>query len=163
MKALQLKTNHTAAAGGLAAAAAGVGAPPESLSMAVTMVNIAAIHKTTGNYDTALHYLSRALSARKAHLGENHVDVATVISSIAEVHRLLGDHSVALRYYEWAYTIREMACGANTVRVVSSGPQPVLFSFLSFLLFQWLALSSLRPVFVFRETHVLLYPTYFFF
>lgn len=128
MKALQLKTNHTAAAGGLAAAAAGVGAPPESLSMAVTMVNIAAIHKTTGNYDTALHYLSRALSARKAHLGENHVDVATVISSIAEVHRLLGDHSVALRYYEWAYTIREMACGANTVRVVSSSPQPVLFS-----------------------------------
>jgi tetratricopeptide (TPR) repeat protein len=53
--------------GGSPTAGAGAGAavvPGETLSMAITMNNIAAIHKATGNYDTALHFFSRVLAAR---------------------------------------------------------------------------------------------------
>ena len=49
-------------------------------STAVTLVNIAAIHKGLGEYSHALDYFSQALTARKMCFGEFHPETATSVS-----------------------------------------------------------------------------------
>ncbi|MCL2875749.1 MAG: tetratricopeptide repeat protein [Betaproteobacteria bacterium] len=63
----------------------------ESLEMAETCEDIAAVYESQSNYQVALDWYNRALAVREKALGANHPSVVTVYGRVAAIRQRLGE------------------------------------------------------------------------
>ena len=65
-------------------------------SYALSLNNLANLHKDSGDYRTALPLYQQALSLRKEVLGEKHPHYASSLNNLAGLHLALRDYRAAL-------------------------------------------------------------------
>jgi len=80
---------------------------PESVEVAETCGDIAAVYESQGNYQVALDWYSRALATREKALGANHPSVVTIYDRVAAIHQLLGEQNEARDWWGKAVAIQD--------------------------------------------------------
>jgi tetratricopeptide (TPR) repeat protein/tRNA A-37 threonylcarbamoyl transferase component Bud32 len=69
----------------------------EGVSAATLAQNRGILERAAGRYDVAIEHLERALAIRRAALGEDHPDVASVLNNLGNVYQNRGDLDEAER------------------------------------------------------------------
>ena len=91
----------------------------DSIDIAISYNNIGLVYSDKGDYDKALEFLNKAMTIRKAKLGEEHTDVATSYNNIGVVYYNKEDYDKALEYYNKALTIWKSKLGEEHTDVAT--------------------------------------------
>jgi len=104
----------------------------KTLSSAITLLRIGAIHVVLQNYDVALSYYKSALKIQRQHLGRDHISVAQTLYEIGIIVRqvlkyspdmraqdILGMEKAAVKYLKDSLAIAKSRYGANHEIVAS--------------------------------------------
>ena len=92
----------------------------DSIYVAVSYNNIGSVYNDKGEYDKALEFHNKALTIRKAKLGEEHPDVAGSYNNIGSVYYMKGDYDKALDFYNKDLAIRKSKLGEEHTDVATS-------------------------------------------
>jgi CHAT domain-containing protein/Tfp pilus assembly protein PilF len=88
--------------------------------VALSLNNLALLHKMQGQYSQAEPLLQRALTINEQALGPLHPDVATSLNNLALLYRVQGRYAEAAPLYQRALTIHERALGSAHPELATS-------------------------------------------
>lgn len=94
--------------------------PPDHHNIAAVANNLGELHKSLGEFTTALDYHQQAYAIRKKIFGNEHPLTAASISNLSEIQRLLGNYEKALTLQKQAATIKEKVFGFEHPSVAAS-------------------------------------------
>jgi tetratricopeptide (TPR) repeat protein len=79
----------------------------------MSLNNLAFCYAKLGDYSKAIEYITKALTIKKAVLGENHPRYATSLNNLADYYSYLGDYPKAIEYGTEALEILKTILGEN--------------------------------------------------
>ena len=82
---------------------------PDSRELAVSLGNLATLHKARGEYDEAENVLLRCLAITQRQVGPDHPDLATPLNNLADLYATAGRWDQAEELFLRALRLREQA------------------------------------------------------
>ena len=90
---------------------------PDHPDVALVLVDIARVLRTTGDFTDGRPLLDRALAIQEKTLGSDHVETAYTLRELGELLRLSGNYPAARAAFERTLAIREKALGPDHLEV----------------------------------------------
>ena len=91
----------------------------EHPAVAISLNNLAEVHRVRGDYAKAELLYRRALAIDEKALGSESLDVASDLNGLAELYRAKGEYEKAEPFYQRALAIREKAHGGEHPEVAT--------------------------------------------
>jgi len=93
---------------------------PDDSDVALILVDIARVLRTTGDFTAGRPLLDRALAIQEKTLGSDHVETASTLREWAELYRVSGDFAASRASFDRTLAIRERALGPDHLEVADA-------------------------------------------